>query len=662
MNNPMHRPLSPEETAILQQQGCTADNWDTIYVAKGFLPETVHNCHFGGEVRLGVFRTPAEYPGGIRKPAGIYQATIYDSTIGDDCRISHIADFIAHCRIAPGALIEHVDRIYVEGDTAFGNGTAASVLKENGGREVILYEELTAQAAYLQCFYRHDEELQKALAQIASASVAKHRSTHARIGMQARITHCGTLCNVSVGNHCTIEGAVSLREGTLVGDMQAPAHIGQGVQADGFILLRGAHVGSGAQLTRCFVGECSIIGHGFTATDTIAFANCQLECGEACSLFAGPYTVSHHKSTLLIGIYTSFFNAGSGSNQSNHAYKLGPVHYGILERGCRTGSNSYLLWPSRIGIFSTVIGEVKMHLDLRNLPFSYIIGEAGKTYIAPGASLRSIGTWRDAEKWPKRDGRKNWTNTADIIHQEAFSPLAASRLIAGLHTLDEIRTAQGPDAEVYTYQGAFIRPSSLKNGIRLYNAALKYILGNLISSDEKAIFVERNFAADTPVESIGFGKVMEHFYWVDVAGMQMTEAALEEILNGLRYGSLANAEALTEVFRAADRTSAESARLSISSMQAALVGERITTIPLYIKALEAWQKSTEELLGEVLADAEKEFSPLMQITSGIDSRYAESLQRDFIASGASAKEFPFLAALRQKVQQVKERVEHLKSR
>ena len=58
--------------------------------------------------------------------------------------------------------------------------------------------------------------------------------------------------------------------------------------------------------------------------------------------FAGPYKVTHHKSTLLIAGMFSFMNAGSGSNQSNHMYKLGPIHQGTLERGAKTTSDSYI--------------------------------------------------------------------------------------------------------------------------------------------------------------------------------------------------------------------------------------------------------------------------------------------------------------------------------
>jgi hypothetical protein len=127
------------------------------------------------------------------------------------------------------------------------------------------------------------------------------------------------------------------------------------------------------------------------------FSNCQGENGEACALFAGPYTVTHHKSTLLIAGMFSFMNAGSGSNQSNHMYKLGPIHQGIVERGAKTTSDSYVLWPAKVGPYSLILGRHYKHSDTSNLPSSYLIENDNTTYIAPGVNLRSVGTIRDAK-------------------------------------------------------------------------------------------------------------------------------------------------------------------------------------------------------------------------------------------------------------------------
>ncbi len=110
-----------------------------------------------------------------------------------------------------------------------------------------------------------------------------------------------------------------------------------------FVASLGAKIGGSSIIERCFIGQSCHIDHLFSAHDSLIFANCNLENGEACAIFAGPFTVSSHKSSLLIAGHFSFLNAGSGSNQSNHLYKLGPIHQGVVERGSKTSSDSYNL-------------------------------------------------------------------------------------------------------------------------------------------------------------------------------------------------------------------------------------------------------------------------------------------------------------------------------
>ena len=66
-----------------------------------------------------------------------------------------------------------------------------------------------------------------------------------------------------------------------------------------------------------------------------------------------------------------------------------------------------VLWPAKVGAFSLVMGRHDSHQDTSNLPFSYLIEQQSTTMIMPGANLRSVGTQRDARKWPKRDARKD---------------------------------------------------------------------------------------------------------------------------------------------------------------------------------------------------------------------------------------------------------------
>ena len=44
--------------------------------------------------------------------------------------------------------------------------------------------------------------------------------------------------------------------------------------------------------------------------------------------------------------------------------RLGPIHQGTLERGAKTTSDSYILWPARVGAFSLVMAVSYTHLDV----------------------------------------------------------------------------------------------------------------------------------------------------------------------------------------------------------------------------------------------------------------------------------------------------------
>ena len=183
-----------------------------------------------------------------------------------------------------------------------------------------------------------------------------------------------------------------LESGTIVSCKEAPSFVGEGVIAKKFIILSGSKIDSGAMIEKSFVGQGVRMGKQYSAENSLFFANCEAFHGEACSLFAGPYTVSHHKSTLLIASFFSFFNAGSGTNQSNHMYKLGPVHQGILERGSKTGSFAYLLLPSIVGAFTVVMGKHYANFNTSDFPFSYISEEKGKSELTPAMNIFTVGT------------------------------------------------------------------------------------------------------------------------------------------------------------------------------------------------------------------------------------------------------------------------------
>jgi hypothetical protein len=206
----------------------------------------------------------------------------------------------------------------------FGNGVEVVALNEAGGREVVIFNELSVQFAYLMCLHRYRPVLIKNLCEIAHSYVETIRCDRGRIGQGARIFSTKEILDLNVGPHAVIDAAASLVNGTILSSAEAPTLVGSNVVAEDFIIAEGTSVTGTVNLKKVYIGQGCRIGNQFSAENSLFFANCEAFLGEACSVFAGPYTVSHHKSTLLIACLLSFYNAGSGTNQSNHMYKLGP--------------------------------------------------------------------------------------------------------------------------------------------------------------------------------------------------------------------------------------------------------------------------------------------------------------------------------------------------
>lgn len=265
--------------------------------------------------------------------------------------------------------------------------------------------------------------------------------------------------------------------------------IGDNVILSDTIVLDHSHVGDGAQMDHCFVGQGSHIGRMYSATQSLFFCNCHFENGEACAYVAGPYSVSHHKATLMIACITSFFNAGSGSNQSNHSYKMGPNKWGVLGRGSKMGSSSYLYWPARTGEFSTVIGHHFTHFDLTDLPFSLIAEREGVTHVIPGQNLGSCGTRRDVEKWPKRD--KRGESKLDNIDFRLWQEGTVEAVKRGLNLLKEMQAAGRTD-----YQGCIIAKHQITKGIRMYELALRLAEGDKEAEAEWAAMLDADAERD----------------------------------------------------------------------------------------------------------------------------------------------------------------------
>lgn len=546
------RRLSQSEISLLESQGCLAQNWESIRIDINCDLNLIRDVEFFGSVAIG--RLDRKF----RDDAVIRNVVMRDVAVGDDCRIVNTG-LISGAQIGNRVTIENTGRIIYSKEPACGIGLKIFPLDETGSRPVVIYPGLSAQIALLMARLKRSE------AENIYHSAHSHISEmlgnlRPGIGDGSSIIDSGEIEDVNIDSRIKIIGARSLRNGSVINnvghDKESFAKIGSGVDADGFI-IEDAEVGSGTILRNCFVGQGVVISNGFTAHDSLFFSNCTMENGEACALFAGPYTVSMHKGTLLIGCQTSFMNAGSSSNQSNHMYKLGPVHWGVLQRGVKTSSGSYLMLGANIGAFSLLMGNHKNHPDSSEFPFSYLFGDAsGATVVVPAIMLRSCGLLRDQQKWPSRDRRKN-IPLHDRINFPIFNPVTIDAMLNAIEVIRKILSKPADDDHYHRYKGMKITRASLERALKTYRLGImKYLALTFFPENQERqkdsnsiIRITRNSEEQSEGWKFPARKEEKYkkFQWIDLAGQIVTTEAIESVMEA---DSINDAESiLDEVYK-----------------------------------------------------------------------------------------------------------------
>lgn len=642
-----YRPLTDIEQRQLSEQQCTAESWATVWVKDGFDARYVHNACFSGTVKIGRFEREFNLPGGLRVHSGIAHARIHNCEIGDNVHLYNIHNYIANYRIGAGSCIENVNAVLVDGRTAFGNGVRVPVMNEGGGREIPVFDKLSAPLAYMLTLYRHRPKMIEAVEKMIDDYAGSQASEMGTIGEEVCILDCGTIKNVRIGDCAHLQGISRLNNGSVNSNRLAPVKLGSGVKCTDFIIASGVQILDSTIVDKCFVGQGCVFDKHYSADESLFFSNCQGMHGEACAIFAGPFTVTHHKSTLLIAGMFSFLNAGSGSNQSNHMYKLGPIHQGVVERGAKTTSDSYMLWPSKVGAFSLVMGRHTHHSDTSELPFSYLIENNAETFVVPGANLRTVGTIRDAQKWPKRDIRTD-TELLDFINYNLLSPYTVQKMWRGRTILNELQALSGTNTEIYGYNNCKIRNSSLQHGIELYTIGIAKFLGNsLISRIEKknirTLSELRNaLQPDTP---IGLGD------WADLAGLLVPRTEVARLIEDIEKGQM-TLQSIQARFAGmhANYYSYEWTWALEKLEQVWGCKVDAVTLKQVREVVDEWQKSVVRLDKMVYEDARKEFDLNSQTGFGVDGD-ARQQKADFESVRGRFESNAFVVAVKEHIKQ-----------
>ena len=535
------RQLSDEEIRILEDRNCWAEDWTNVHVSDDFKPNYMHRVMLYGEVSIGDFDKNIEVSRGFMKHSGINNATLRNVTIGDNCLIENIGGFINNYTIGDDCYISNVNAMETTDGATYGEGNLISVLNEVGDGNVILFSELNSQFAAFMAKHFCDKSLKDAIRRLINEEIARKRHEQAYIGNNVKIVNTKEITNTIVYDDCEINGASRLSDCTILSSPASNVYIGTGVICENSIISEGSSITNSVKIQDCFIGEACQISNGFTASSSVFFANSYMSNGEACAEFCGPFTASHHKSSLLIGGQFSFYNAGSATNFSNHAYKMGPIHHGVLERGTKTASGAYILMPAHIGTFSVCFGKLMYHPDTRYLPFSYLIAYGDTMYLSPGRNITTVGLYRDIRKWPKRDVRPVGSQKS-IVNFDWLSPFSVGEIVEGKQILEKLRDACGENVATYTYHNYVINASSLNKGIKYYDIALRIYMGAVLKR-----VIKKWGKVDLPTTTIGQGK------WNDLSGLLLPESEEMRLLSDIKRGELETIQEVTDRFKEINR-------------------------------------------------------------------------------------------------------------
>ncbi len=531
-----YRPLTQEEIAIFENNNCWAEDWQRVQVAEeGFQAKFFHRVIFYGDIRLGKFEKEVELAKDFVKHSGINDATLRNVTVGNDCLIEKVGNYINNYTIGNDCLISNVSVMETTEGATYAEGNLISVLNEVGDGNVIMFHDLNSQFAAFMVQHFKDKDLKNSIRRLIKEEITRTNPDRGTIGNRVKIVNTREITNTVIQDDCEISGASRLSDCTIVSSESASVYIGTGVICENSIISEGSSIINSVKMQDCFVGEACQITNGFTASQSVFFANSFMANGEACAAFCGPFCSSHHKSSLIIGGMFSFYNAGSGTNFSNHAYKMGPMHWGILERGTKTASGGYLLMPATIGTFSVLFGKLMHHPNTTALPFSYLIAEADKMYLVPGRNITTVGLYRDIQKWPKRDMRPQ-NSKKSIVNFDWLSPFSVGELLKGKAILENLRQASGDNVSSYNYHEYTINATSLRKGIKYYDIALRIYMGAVLKRAHKMGFFGK------PETTVGIGE------WKDLSGLLLPASEEERLVEDIKSGVLETVQDVIDRF------------------------------------------------------------------------------------------------------------------
>lgn len=396
--SPKGRSLSSLEIEMLERNGNRSEDWALISVDPLFTPDRIFQSFFSGKVFLPAFYGTVLMPGDVSFPTGIYSSTVHNCVI-ENALLHHVS-LMSNIWVSQGAVIQNVGSLVANGKAHYQIGAEIAIGNEMGGRPIRIFPDITAELVKVQLFENADADVEAAFIEQMESWRDATVIPFGVIGKNAIIANTNIIRNSWIGEHVRIDGASKIRNAVILGSLEEPTHIYDGVILENSCVQEGVVVHSTAQAKDSVLMKRVKVGNKAIINSSVISPCCHIDEAEVSCSFVGPLTQMHHHSLLIAALWPSGCgNLGYGANVgSNHTGRM-PDQEIYPGQGMFFGLGVNVKFPSNFkdSPFTVMATGVTSLPERLRFPFSLIVPGDSRLQGIPAHLNELVPGWSYAK-------------------------------------------------------------------------------------------------------------------------------------------------------------------------------------------------------------------------------------------------------------------------
>ncbi len=499
------RALTAQEIETLEKNGNRAEDWSRVSVDTLFTPDRIFDSTFSGNVFLPAFYGTLLMPGDVSSKTGIYSCTVHDSIVENS--LLHHVNLMSNIWVSQGAVIQNVGSLVANGKAHYQIVSEISVGNEMGGRPVRVFPDITPELVKSQLFSKVDAETDAAFAAQLESWRNEVVLPYGIIGKNAIVANTNIVRNSWIADHVRIDGAAKIRNTVVLGSLEEPTYVYDGVILENCLVQEGAKIHSTALVKDSVLMKRVKAGNKAIINASIVCPCVHIDEAEVTHSFVGPLTQMHHHSLLIAALWPAGHgNLGYGANVgSNHTSRM-PDQEIMPGLGMFFGLGVNIKFPANFSEapYSAIATGVTASPQRLRFPFSLIL--PGDTHTHNVSS--SLNELRPAWCYGKnayaisRNAYKYRIRGKGFVAPEESLVLCDRNAYLVLEALHRLECAQ--IKEVYTEADIpgigsnYLKESARHSATLIYRSFLeRYLVTRIVSLAE----TDRTILAQSPLEA-----------------------------------------------------------------------------------------------------------------------------------------------------------------